>query len=264
MSRSIAVLIVESEPLFRRGLVSSLDSVPDIDPVAIAGTREEAIRAVESASPEVAIVGTNAQGVACVDFAADLRRHFPALATIVISVRETDDELFAAVRAGASAYCGRNVEEATLHDLVRRSADGEYVINEQLLNKPYVASRVLDQFRNTHPDPGSEPASQMPLTAREMEVLRRISTGLTNAEIAYVLGISAQTVKNHVTSILRKLAVHDRTQAVVMALRNGWLTIDDSGVEVIGSGSPRRVRRSTAEPGAPEAHASGSAADPER
>jgi DNA-binding NarL/FixJ family response regulator len=73
----------------------------------------------------------------------------------------------------------------------------------------------------------------MPLTERELEILRKVSTGLTNAEIGYSLGISAQTVKNHVTSILRKLAVNDRTQAVVTALRNGWLSIEDAEAEPV-------------------------------
>lgn len=262
MSRSITVLVVEREPLFRRGLTSSLNLAPDLNVVASAASREETIRLLEHASPEVAIIGTVGPDARGIDFVAELRRKSPALATVVVSVRETDDELFAAVRAGAAAYCGRNVEEATLHDLVRRSAEGEYVINEQLLHKPYVASRVLDQFRNSGPTADAEAGSRPPLTDREMEVLQQISTGLTNAEIGYLLGISAQTVKNHVTSILRKLAVNDRTQAAVTAMRNGWLTIDSVEVDAIDKVASGRRSRSEVEH--PEAESAEDATPPER
>jgi DNA-binding NarL/FixJ family response regulator len=102
------------------------------------------------------------------------------------------------------------------------------VINEQLLDKPYVAARVLEQFRSATTSDLAPTSAFAPLTDRELEILRKVSDGLTNAEIGYALGISAQTVKNHVTSILRKLAVNDRTQAVVTALRRGWLSIDDT------------------------------------
>jgi DNA-binding NarL/FixJ family response regulator len=87
---------------------------------------------------------------------------------------------------------------------------------------------VLDQVRNNLVSDAALSNAFMPLTERELEILRKVSDGMTNAEIGYALGISAQTVKNHVTSILRKLAVNDRTQAVVTALKRGWLSIDDT------------------------------------
>jgi DNA-binding NarL/FixJ family response regulator len=85
----------------------------------------------------------------------------------------------------------------------------------------------LDQFRNNVTSDAALSRAFMPLTDRELEILKKVSEGMTNAEIGYALGISAQTVKNHVTSILRKLAVNDRTQAVVTALRRGWITIEE-------------------------------------
>jgi DNA-binding NarL/FixJ family response regulator len=227
MDHAIRVLIVEHEPLFRRGLVSSLCAAEDLEVVGETALRDGAIRLLDEHTPDVAVIGTVAPDVQAAQLAAELRQQFPAVATIIISVSESDDELFAAIRAGASAYCGRDIDEPSLYDLVRRSARGEYVINEQLLSKPYVAARVLDQFRNTTHQEQRVAGAFMPLTDRELEILKKVSTGLTNAEIGYSLGISAQTVKNHVTSILRKLAVNDRTQAVVTALRHGWLSIDD-------------------------------------
>lgn len=227
MEQPTRILIIEREPLLRRGLASSLEAVEAFDVVAHTNARDEAMRVLQETPLDVALVGTTVPEAPSVELAADVCRRFPSVATIVVSSDETDDELFAAVRAGASAYCGRSIEEEHLHQLIQRSAGGEFVINEQLLTKPYVAARVLDQFRDSN-KAEERPADEiMPLTDRELDILRNVSAGLTNAEIGYALGISSQTVKNHVTSILRKLAVNDRTQAVVTALRHGWLSIDD-------------------------------------
>jgi DNA-binding NarL/FixJ family response regulator len=226
MSELIRVIVVEREPLFRHGLVSVLESIDGFEVAGSADTVESAYRLADDASPVVALVGTTLTAAPGLEFAAEMRRRYPAIATIVIAAHESDDELFSAIRAGAAAYSGRDISEATLRELVTRSATGEYVINEQLLSKPYVAARVLDQFRTNTTADAALSHALMPLTDRELEILRKVSDGMTNAEIGYALGISAQTVKNHVTSILRKLAVNDRTQAVVTALRRGWLSIE--------------------------------------
>ncbi len=226
MSQTIRVVAVEREPVYRRGLVSVLNVPEDLEVVGSAETAEAAYTLLDETSPDVVLVGTTLADAPGLTLATELRRRYPAAATIVMAAQENDDELFAAIRAGAAAYCGRDVGEDTLFELVRRAAAGEYVINEQLLSKPYVAARVLDQFRNNSTGETALASAFMPLTERELEILRKVSDGMTNAEIGYALGISAQTVKNHVTSILRKLAVNDRTQAVVTALRRGWLTIE--------------------------------------
>lgn len=227
MSDMVRVLIVENEPLYRRGLVGCLSMDDGIDLVGSAGTVEEGYKLADENSPDVAIVGTTMPGAPGLALATEMRRRFPALATVVVAASETDDELFSAIRAGASAYCGKDVPEDELISLIKRAATGEYVINEQLLDKPYVAARVLEQFRSNSINDQASASPFAPLTERELEILRKVSDGMTNAEIGFALGISAQTVKNHVTSILRKLAVNDRTQAVVTALRRGWLTIGD-------------------------------------
>ena len=120
-----------------------------------------------------------------------------------------------------------NIEADELIQVIRRVAHGEYIINENVLSRPFVAARVLDKFRElTQTDQAAESVFS-PLTPREVEILDCVAQGNSNKEIARQLGISDQTVKNHITSILRKLAVNDRTQAVVMALKRGWLSIDD-------------------------------------
>lgn len=227
MDQPIRVLIAERDSLFRRGLVSSLATVDDFAIVGELQNVEDAYRQADKESPDVALIGTTVPGAPGIEFADEMRRRYPAVATIVLAERENDDELFAAIRAGAAAYCGRDIEEEDLHELIRRAADGEYVINEQLLSKPKVADRVLEQFRGTLSQEPQVRNAFVPLTDREMGILKKISSGMTNAQIGQSLGISPQTVKNHVTSILRKLAVNDRTQAVVTALKQGWLSIDD-------------------------------------
>src|SRR5215218_2085940 len=228
MSDVIRVLIVGHEPLFRRGLSAVLEAEPLTEVVGNSATAEEGYKLADELLPDVILVGTTLADAPGLAAATEMRRRFPAIATIVVAAQETDDELFAAIRAGASAYCGQDIDEQKLIGLIRRSATGEYVINEQLLDKPYVAARVLEQFRSATVSDLAPTSAFAPLTDRELEILRKVSDGLTNAEIGYALGISAQTVKNHVTSILRKLAVNDRTQAVVTALKRGWLSIDDN------------------------------------
>jgi DNA-binding NarL/FixJ family response regulator len=241
MSDVIRVLIVGHEPLFRRGLAAVLEAEPLTEVVGNASTAEEGYKLTDELLPDVILVGTTLVDAPGLAAATEMRRRFPAIATIVVAAQETDDELFAAIRAGASAYCGQDIPEDNLVALIKRSATGEYVINEQLLDKPYVAARVLEQFRSATTSDLAPTSAFAPLTDRELEILRKVSDGLTNAEIGYALGISAQTVKNHVTSILRKLAVNDRTQAVVTALRRGWLSIDDNNGRGIGAQTPAGV-----------------------
>ena len=228
MSDTIRVLIVEREPLFRRGLAGCLAIDATTEVIASAATAEEGYRLADEHLPDVVLIGTTLADAPGLLAATEFRRRYPSIATIVVAAQETDDELFAAIRAGASAYCGQDIEEVKLIQLIARAATGEYVINEQLLDKPYVAARVLEQFRSATSSELAPTSAFAPLTDRELEILKKVSDGLTNAEIGYALGISAQTVKNHVTSILRKLAVNDRTQAVVTALKRGWLSIDDA------------------------------------
>lgn len=237
MSQKIRILIAEREALYRRGIEASLKTVDTFDVVGTVETADDAYKLADEMSPDVALVGTTLTDAPGLVLSREMRRRFPAVAVIVIAAVENDDELFGAIRASAAAYCGRDISEETLFSLIERASRGEYVINEQLLQKPYVAARVLDQFRSNTVGEPNLGAEFMPLTDRELEILKKVSDGMTNAEIGYALGISAQTVKNHVTSILRKLAVNDRTQAVVTALRRGWLTInDESGVPISGSG----------------------------
>jgi DNA-binding NarL/FixJ family response regulator len=154
-----------------------------------------------------------------------LKQRVPGAAVIVVVDHEEEDTLFAAITYGASAYLPKSVDADALRDVLRRVAGGAYLINARVLATPAVAARVLESFLTlTHEVAPEVEALFIPLSPREIEVLGVVAQGHSNKEIATLLGISEQTVKNHITSIMRKLAVNDRTHAVVYALRQGWIT----------------------------------------
>jgi DNA-binding NarL/FixJ family response regulator len=144
-------------------------------------------------------------------------------------MHEDDEQLFNSIRAGANAYGTKDIDPEDLIVLIRRVARGEYLINENVLSRPFVASKVLDQFRELAQMDEVSNSVFSPLTPREVEILDCVAHGNSNKEIARLLSISDQTVKNHITSILRKLAVNDRTQAVIYALRHGWIKLSEGG-----------------------------------
>ncbi|HEU5432140.1 MAG TPA: response regulator transcription factor [Thermomicrobiales bacterium] len=226
MTERIRLLIVEREPLFRRGVIAAVERVPGLEVVGEVGTAGEGIRLARSLQPDVALIGAalpDAPGFSAVEGFA---RRLPDLRIVAVGESDWDDDLLAALQAGAAAYLAKTVAEARLRETIVRVTAGEQVIEQQALARPSVAARALERLRGgAH---GEERFRRAPLTRRELQVLQGISAGRTNAEIGDELGISAQTVKNHVTAILRKLGVSDRTQAVVLGLRQGWITLDES------------------------------------
>ena len=179
------------------------------------------------------LVDLNLPGISGLDLTQQVRRRYPRLGVVVLSMHESDEQAFNALRAGAAAYRSKDVKPEALIEILRRVARGEYVINDVVLEEPRVASRLLSQFRtlpqatSNTPEIGEFPIFT-PLSDREIEVLERIAAGGSNREIADTLKISTQTVKNHISSILRKLSLNDRTQAVIFALRRGWIETPDA------------------------------------
>ena len=228
MVETVRVLIVEHEPLVRRGLLACFAADRTLEIAGSVATAAEGYTLADESAPDVVLVGTTLPDAPGLAVASEMRRRFPGLATVVVAANASDDELVTAIRAGAAAYSGQDVDEELLIQIIKRAATGEYVINEQVLAKPSVAAQVLELFHATTSDTLAPPSVFAPLTNRELEILRKVSTGLTNDEIGVALGISNQTVKNHVTSILRKLVVNDRTHAVVTALRRGWLSLEET------------------------------------
>lgn len=221
------VLLVEDHPLYRQGIRSALATVRDIAVIGEAGDGQTAIKMAEAMEPDVLICDINLPGLNGLEACRVIRRRNPHVAVVVLTVHADDEQLFGAIKAGAAAYATKDVSPARLIEIVRRVGRGEYIINESIVARPSVAARVLEQFRDLTEQSADEQALFTPLTGREIEILDCIARGMSNKEIAKSLGISDQTVKNHITSILRKLTVNDRTQAVIYALRKGWIKMGD-------------------------------------
>lgn len=228
---SIKLLLVDDHPLFRQGVRGALSSEEDVTIVGEAASGEEALDWLQTIGPNqepnVMLVDLNLPGMNGHDLTRQVRRQFPNVGVVMLSMHESDEQAFNALRAGAAAYRSKDVKPQALVEILRRVARGEYVINDVVLEEPRVASRVLTQFRNLPQALATAPEADIPiftpLSDREIEVLERIASGGSNKEIADSLGISTQTVKNHISSILRKLSLNDRTQAVLFALRRGWI-----------------------------------------
>ncbi len=234
MQQRVQILIVDDHPLFRRGIRWSLESETDLIVTAEAGDGHEALAQSDRHSPDVVLLDINMPGMSGIETARVLKRRHPRVGLIVLTMHEDDEQLFNAIRVGAAAYCTKDVEAAYLVSIIRRVARGEYLINENVLSHPFVAARVLDQFRELARMDQATDSVFSPLTPREVEILDCVARGNSNKEIASILGISDQTVKNHITSILRKLQVNDRTQAVIYALRHGWIKLDSEDGNQVG------------------------------
>lgn len=218
------ILVVDDHPLFRDGLRLVIASDPSLTLVGTAGTAEEAFNLVEQTLPDIVLCDINLPGVDGLELARRLHRLYPQLRVIMVTLHMDEARVLDAVRAGAAAFLTKDGSGEELLATIRRVGRGEYPINDRVLDSPRVARHLLDQFRNLNTPEVAEIFS--PLTPRELEILQAVAGGQSNKEIARLLHISDQTVKNHITAILRKLAVNDRTQAVMQALRHGWIKLD--------------------------------------
>ena len=153
------------------------------------------------------------------------QHRLPNVGIIVFSSNTNDEELFACLKAQASAYLSKQAAGTDIVKTIKIVAEGGYPINECLQTKPRVAEQVLRNFQRLSLESETQEVLS-PLTQRETEILRLIAEGYLNKQIAASLEISEQTIKNHVTSILRKLNANARTEAVVIAIRQGLITID--------------------------------------
>ena len=228
----VQILVVDDHPLFRRGIRWSLENEHDLLVVGEAADGQSAVQQVDLTMPDVILVDINMPHMSGLELTRVIKRRHPQMGVIILTMHEDDEQLFHAIRVGAAAYATKDIEAEELIRLIRRVARGEYLINENVLSRPFVASRVLDQFRELSNMEQVSEGVFSPLTPREVEILDCVAQGNSNKEIARILTISDQTVKNHITSILRKLAVNDRTQAVIYALRHGWIKLaEDQPVE---------------------------------
>jgi DNA-binding NarL/FixJ family response regulator len=226
------ILIVDDHPLFRQGIRRLIEESGKFRVVAEAATGYEAIRLADIHQPHLILIDIQLPGVTGLKIARILKKQHPTSHIVIVSMHMDDERLFDAVRVGASAFLSKDIEAQELVDSIARVAAGEQLINATVLSRPQLARKVLNEFRNLSGDSGrgarQNTSQQMPLSVREVEVLDCVAQGLSNKEIAEALFITEQTVKNHMTSVLRKLEVTDRVQAVLYAVKNGWIQIGSS------------------------------------
>jgi DNA-binding NarL/FixJ family response regulator len=223
----ITVFIVDDHPVFLQGLRRVLEPEPDIEIIGAATDGKQALEIAAQLTPHVVLLDVNLPSMNGMQVARQLKRDQPSIAIIMLSAYHDENQVLHAIRAGASAFYPKDVAPETLLYAIRQVSQGLYVIEETVLSQPELAEWITERFHEFGAFWEGKEDLFMPLSRREMDILQLITRGRSNKEAAQELGISYQTVKNHMTSILRKLAVNDRTQAAIYALRQGWIRLQD-------------------------------------
>ncbi len=217
MAQAITVIIVDDHQLVRQGVRAFLEKQPGITVAGEAASGEEALRLAAECVPDVALMDLVMPDMDGVETTRRLKQISPSSQVIILTSYHDDEHIFPAIRAGALSYILKDVGSGELAEIVRKAARGEAVMH------PHVAARVMQELRAT---PRSNTPFSSDLSERELDVLRLIAEGCSNTEIAERLVISEHTVKRHVSNILSKLHLADRTQAAVYAWREGVVDKD--------------------------------------
>jgi DNA-binding NarL/FixJ family response regulator len=227
--KKIGVIIIDDHPLFREGVRSVMDSEEDISVLAEGISGDQALQLVRELTPDVALIDVNLPNMNGMQVTRQISAERLGTAVVLMTAYDDVEQVLHAFSAGAAAYCSKDVEDGQLVDVVRHVANGHYVVGDQVYDQEGLEewrSKGVETVRRPHLEGDVEAFT--PLSPREMEILQFVTRGMSNKEIAARLGISHQTVKNHMTAILHKLDVEDRTQAAVYALRHGWVRLQDT------------------------------------
>jgi two-component system, NarL family, response regulator LiaR len=212
MTEPITIILVDDHEVVRKGVRAFLDTLPDFRVVGEASSGEEALALVSELIPDVVLMDLIMPGMDGVETTRQIKKISPRTQVVVLTSYHEDAHIFPALKAGAISYILKDMKMEKLVDVLRRAVQGEVTLH------PRVAIRVLQNIRGDNPE--SEPLFTE-LTERELDVLKLIASGLTNSQIAEKLVISENTVKGHVSNILSKLHVADRTQVAVYAWQRG-------------------------------------------
>ena len=229
-SDTISVLIVDDHPLFRDGLQKALELEDDISVVGQCADGEQALQATARLQPDVVLLDINLPSINGLQVARQLKAEHSGIVIVFLTAYHDAQQVLHAMRAGASAYCPKDITPDDLIEVIRDVARGAYVVGTQRMDIQEVQNWINANVEALSGPYIVDPDEHyIPLSPRELEILEFVTNGMSNKEIASRLRISQQTVKNHMTSILKKLNVQDRTQAAVTALRHGWVRIHTRG-----------------------------------
>jgi NarL family two-component system response regulator LiaR len=216
----IRILLADDHVLVRQGTRELLEQEEDLTVVAEAGDGEEAVRLAASHCPDVAIMDISMPKLDGIEATQQIKTQHPAIAVLVLTAYDDDQYVFALLEAGAAGYLLKDVQASELVKAVRAVYAGESILH------PAIARKVINRF--AQPTDRREEDVLDQLTGREMEVLRLAAKGMTNQEIAQELIISVRTVQVHLSNVFSKMGVGSRTEAVLHALRKGWITLEDT------------------------------------
>jgi DNA-binding NarL/FixJ family response regulator len=216
----IKVMVIDEQAFFRAGVRQTLAQQPDLEILECDPT-ENALELIEANLPDVALLGSDLASLSGIELGRKIAQYYPNTKVVVLSPDPNDEELFEVIKTAAVACLSKSATADELASIIRRARKGEYPINESLMTRPKVAKQVLNQFRGMGKTMEGIVA---PLTKRETQILTYVAEGNSNKEIARILEISEQTIKNHVSAILRKLNANDRAHAVALALHSGWIS----------------------------------------
>ena len=208
---TLRILIAEDHPLYRKGMISLLQSIPEFEVVGEASTGEEAVARASQLQPEVILMDLQMPEVNGIEATRRILRESPNIRVLMVTLFEDDDSVFMALRAGARGYVLKDADEEEMVLSIRAVGRGEAIFS------PAVATRVLAYFSK----PAAQPQVFPTLTDREREILNLIARGHPNPSIAKQLSLSTKTIGNYVSNIFTKLQVADRAQAIIRAREAG-------------------------------------------
>ena len=209
-------MIVDDHALFRRGLEMVLEEEPDIELVGQASDGAEAVEKAAESLPDVVLMDIRMPRSSGIEACRAMKEAAPSAKIVILTISDEEEDLFEAIRAGASGYLLKDIPLDEVADAVRAVHGGQSLIN------PSMAGKLLTEFATLAKRDDEERAQEVPaprLTEREMQVLKLVARGMNNRDIAKELFISENTVKNHVRNILEKLQIHSRMEAVMVAVR---------------------------------------------
>lgn len=234
VKQSIKVLLADDHQLFREGLKRILNMEDDIEVVGECSDGSQVPECCDLYKPEIVLMDINMPVVNGVDATAELRQSYPDIKVIILSIHDDESYVFETLRKGATGYLLKDMEADSLINAIRTVAEGNAFIHPKVTGKLIQQLRRMEYLSETGAitedhvirEAGVKfVAEGSPLTRREAEVLRLMAEGRSNKMIGEHLFISEKTVKNHVSSILQKMDVDDRTQAVINAIKFGWVTL---------------------------------------
>ncbi|MCA9952619.1 MAG: response regulator transcription factor [Anaerolineales bacterium] len=225
MKKSIKLLIVDDHPVFRQGLRDLFETDSRFEIVGEAADGEVALQQTYTHRPDVVLMDINLPTENGLQVTKKIRSRHPKVKVIMITGYDDAEQAIYAFQVGASAYCSKDIPPEALINTVIEAYKGNFVVNNRVMNDTELAAWLDSRMERYNKAGGKK---FVPLSSREMEVLEMVTNGLNNKDVATSLGISHQTVKNHMTTIMRKLQVNDRTQAAVYAIQHGWIRLENN------------------------------------